>query len=387
VPHAAALCAFILIGSLFPYPARAALDCTVKSAGLWLGHGNTYVVPTTTLAMGDFVGTTQFFDILYRCKVSGTPTQWGIVQRTVPTVTNTGQLADWNLTENYPVLTTPQLQQYGLGFAGYYYAYHDWPPASVLTNNNTQPAFWKPLPAADGEGYVEIGVTALYRFLKINNNLDAILDGNPVTVQPLPFALAAFAVRDNESAALSPTTQATASMPTLTIAQRACTPFVNSVKLPAINANELPNIGAVGPPTDFFIQLRCPTNLGVVGYYFADVHGIANEAQGVIAINPASNAKGIGLQITTRSRSHPVYLRLDPPLSAEYQPIKFGPGARYGIYSYSSTGSGPAGNPLADERNYRAHDNAIPLKVAVYRTGDVVPGSYNAAIYIHLVYR
>jgi len=44
-PQVAALCIFILIGTLLPHPARAALDCTVKSTGLWLGHGNIYTVP------------------------------------------------------------------------------------------------------------------------------------------------------------------------------------------------------------------------------------------------------------------------------------------------------------------------------------------------------
>jgi len=376
-----------LIGLLLPHPARAALDCTVKSTGLWLGHGNAYIVPTTTPAIGDYLGTEQYFDIVYRCKVSGTPTQWGIVRQALPSVSLTGLTIQPNLTDSSFVYTTPQLQQYGLGFSGIYLARGIYPPVQDIANTTSVEPMWLPMPTVDSEGYVELGITTIYRFSKINNNLDAILDGTPVTVQPLPFPLIAYALRDNESTALSPTAYATASMPTLTIAQRACTPFVNSVKLPTVNANDLPYVGASGPTTDFFIQMRCPTNLGHVGYYFADVHGIENEAQGVIAINPASNAKGIGLQITTLSKSHPIYIDGTVGFEAEYQPIKFGPTARYAILSYGSVGSGPAGNPLTDERNYRAPHDTIPLKVAVYRTGDVIPGPYNAALYIHLVYR
>jgi len=107
----------------------------------------------------------------------------------------------------------------------------------------------------------------------------------------------------------------------------------------------------------------------------------------VIAINPASNAKGIGLQITTLSKSHPIYIDGTVGLETDYQPIKFGPTARYGVHSYGSGGSGPSGNPLTNERDYRAPSDTIPLRVAVYRTGEVVPGPYNAALYIHLVYR
>jgi len=136
--------------------------------------------------------------------------------------------------------------------------------------------------------------------------------------------------------------------------------------------------------------MRCPRALINLGYYVEPVHGFENEAQGVIKINPASDAKGIGLQITTRSKpSNPDtggYLVLGPGLNPTYQPLKFGPTARYRVYSYSRT-IWPNLDPLTARNTYRAHDNVIPLQVAVYRTGTVVPGTYNAAIFIHLVYR
>jgi len=368
--------------------AHAALDCTVKSAQLVQGHANTYLVPPGVLAIGDFVGTDNTFDMIYRCKVSGAPTQWGIAERKVAGVINTGFYVDVNATDNHPVLTTAQLQQYGLGFSGYYYHRNQWPPAEAFVNADRPVYFWKDLPAADSEGYVELGVSIEYRFSKLNNNLDALLDGNPVTVQALPFALAAVAIRDNESTVLSPTVQVTATMPTLTIAQRACTPFTNSVTLPTVNANDLPTIGSLGTEREFHIQMRCPSNLAHIGYYIVPVHGIANAAQGVININPASQAKGIGLRITTRSIPDPLYIdnSVTPP-SATYHPVKFGPSNRYRVYSSLRWGAGVNTDPLTSETDHTAPLDTIPLRVAVYRTGTVVPGTYNASIFIHLVYR
>jgi len=347
-PQAALSYACILIFALIPHTARAALDCTVKSAQLGYGHANTYLVPPGALAIGDFVGTDNVFEIIYRCKVSGTPTQWGIAEREVASVSSSGHSANWNVTDTAPILTTTQLQQYGLGFSGHYYHRNQWPPAETFINAERPVYFWKDLPAVDGDGYVELGVTVNYRFSKINDNLDAISNGIPVTVQNLPFALAAFAIRDNESGAFSPTAQVTATMPTLTIAQRACTPFTNTVKLPTVNESDLNaiNVGDSLPPTDFWIEMRCPSNLAHIGYYVTPVYGFENEAQGVIKINPASNAKGIGLQITTRSIPHPVYIDDSAGIGATYQPIKFGPTNRYRVYSSLRWGAGVNTDPL-----------------------------------------
>jgi len=376
-----------LIFALLPHTAQAALDCTVKSAQLINGHATTHLVPSSTLAIGDFVSIGNLFEITYRCKVNGAPTHWGIAGRNVTTVANTGIGAPWSAaTDVHPILTTPQLQQRGLGFSGYYYHRNEWPPAHSLTNADVPAFVWKNLPAADSEGYVELGISVVYRFHKINDNLDTT--GSPVTVQALPFPLAAFVIHDNQHQTIfSPIAQVTATMPTLTIAQRACTPFTNTVKLPAVNAAELNqiNVGDSLPPTDFWIQMRCPSNIGHIMYYIVPVHGIANEAQGVININPASQAKGIGLQMTTRSVPDPVYV-IDTTVT-DYQPVKFGSTNRYWVHSSLFFGAGPNTDPLTSETDHTAPLDTIPLRVAVYRTGTVVPGTYNAAIFIHLVYR
>jgi len=380
-----------LIFALIPHAAHAALDCTVKSAQLVQGHANTYLVPTGNIAIGDFVGTINHFDIIYRCKVSGTPTRWTMAERNVTSVTDTGFTKNWNATSNYRILTTPQLQQRGLGFSGFYFHRNEWPPGRALEVTDTWGGVtWKNLPPADGDGYVELGITLYYRFSKINNNLDTT--GSPVVVQTLPFNLAAFLIHDDEatgSGDWSPVGYVTATMPTLTIAQRACTPFTNTVKLPAINESDLNqiNIGDSLPPTDFWIQMRCPSNIGYIGYYVTpSAHGFENEAQGVIKINPdTSTAKGIGLQITTRSIPQPTWLAAN--LSTDYQPLKFGANNLYYVHSSLGWGAGPDTDPLSHETDHTAPHGTIPLRVAVYRTGTVVPGTYNAAIFIHLVYQ
>jgi len=82
-PQTILLYACILIFALLPLTSRATLDCTVQSAQLVRGHANTYLVPPGALAIGDFIGTDNVFDIIYRCKISGAPTQWGIAERKV----------------------------------------------------------------------------------------------------------------------------------------------------------------------------------------------------------------------------------------------------------------------------------------------------------------
>jgi len=96
------------------------------------------------------------------------------------------------------------------------------------------------------------------------------------------------------------------------------------------------------------------------------------------------------LQILTRSQAHPVYI--DPassPMLPDYHPMQFGAAARYGVFSYSHYGADPSADPLTNApRLYRASDNTIPLKVAIYRTSQTVtPGTFNSAIIIHFVYR
>jgi len=216
-----------------------------------------------------------------------------------------------------------------------------------------------------------------YRFIKINENFneDALpgtcLNGStPVVIANLGMYEGYGVFPKSIGPAYSGTFQIAVSAPaaTLHFVRRTCaTPYVDEgiVRLPIIYPHQLPFVGSVGPEKEFTLKVNCPTSLGYIGYWVDPVHGVADglESQGVININPASTAKGIGLQITSYLKPWPYYDLYqgytDANNQVERRPIKFGPANRYpwGV-SYSSD------NPLTDSATYQG----IPLRVRVYRT-------------------
>jgi len=400
----AAAWAAVLMAVIVPFSARAGLsDCTEFATQLLEPEQEQVIaVKPGEFEIGDFVGGDRFFQIIFRCKDDNNAYKWGVYQDTHPGV----YLASipnvyWSSAAHFPVFTTTQLETLGLGFTGYYYSASyagHWEIARGQTFNNTYQThaiiFDPPLPIAIEEtGHFYPRVNFRYRFIKINSNLDVILN-NTITVHPLAIPIGAFGVIDDQGYT-SPTGTATAHMPTLNIVQRACTPFVqNTVSLPSVDAAELPNVGDSGQPTSFKIAARCPHNVARLGYYVESVHGYENEANGVIKIDPAaSTAKGIGLQITTNSRSSQTHIGEDVlyGLLPVHQPVKFGPTNRYGTADVKEYNV--QGNPLTDESDYIFPHNNVSLgingnlKVAVYRTGNLVPGSYTAGLTVYMVYR
>jgi len=342
----------IVLTALTPYTARAGLfGCTILSTQL-LGpeqEQNIAVAPTA-FEVGDFVGSDRFFRIVYECSFDSNPIKWGIREYNTPATTGTGLSVIWN-NENLtllPIFTTPQLSQYGLGITGYYYPTFLWSEvlSEDFSNINRYPTAFSSTPSYYTGNIAVVGIDFRFRFVKINNNLDAILNNTVSTPYPSAFPIATFSVVDDNNNYESPLANITAHIPNLAIMQRACTPFVETVTLPSVGAIELPMVGSTGSATDFRFTVRCPHNAAWFGYYVESAHGYEDEANGVIKIDPASVAKGIGLQITTRSISHPEILGMTSMLP-NHQPIKFGPTNRYGgadVTPYSVTN-----NPLADE--------------------------------------
>jgi len=256
---------------------------------------------------------------------------------------------------------------------------------------------------ADGEGYHSIPgfFHVEYRFIKINNNFAASAANEspyPCSNNPSSLAVANFKIKEyyvpnssdpdywKEDPVYSDNIPVTVNIPTFHFAQRTCTtPYVDEgvVRLPMINQNDLPSVGSMGPVVEFNLKVNCPTNLGYVGYWIQAVHGIVDN--GVIAINPASTAKGIGLQITTRVSSNQYVNSYEESNYGRYNPVNlYSNGTSFYplVPSYSRFGTGPDGDPLNERQNYQT----VPLRVRVYRTGEVVPGTYNAAIWVHMAY-
>jgi len=380
---------------IFPFSARAGIsDCTVLSAQL-LGPEQEQVIAVApgTFDIGDFVGGDRFFQIIFRCKTDATQYKWSLYQNGLSSIYPASiPNVNWANESHASVFTTMQLESLGLGVIGYYYSasyagHFDLAPGQFFSNdyNELLMVFDPPLPIAiEDNVYFYPRVNFRYRFVKINNNLDAILNTAVTTSYPTAIPIATFGVIDDQGY-ISPTGAATVHIPTLHIQQRACTPFIKDVSLPSVDAAELPSVGSKGATSDFNFTVRCPHNAARFGYYVESQYGYENEPNGVIKIDPASTAKGIGLQVTTRMIAKPIADNL--AIAPSYQPFKFGSTNIYGNTSYVAITNG---NPLTNETDYTfpgVFSNTPQLKVAVYRTGNLVPGSYTAALKVYIVYR
>jgi len=132
--------------------------------------------------------------------------------------------------------------------------------------------------------------------------------------------------------------------------------------------------------------VRCPFDAARYGYYVESVHGYEDEPNGVIKIDPVSQAKGSGLQVTTRLNPHHDLLGFGS--TPDYHPIQFGPTKRYG--SADVINQNVISNPAIDEADYvfPGKSQGYTLRVAVYRTGGPLDaGNYTTGLTVYLVYR
>jgi len=389
------------------------------------GHMDTLIVPTTNVAVGEAVGAVQRASFGIRCMfayghysvsrrgyyqyIYGVPgTYWSGINYMVPM-------------DNLKVITNQALDACGIGFVAKVKNFNSGrgEAGNLYYNETSIPFGGQPTQYmrhfgypdrygnADGEGYYSIGgdFSVEYRFIKINNNFAASAVNEspyPCSNNPSSLTVANFKIKEyyvpnsrepdywKEDPVYSDNIPVTVNIPTFHFAQRTCTtPYVDEgvVRLPMINQNDLPRVGSVGPVVEFNLKVNCPANLGYIGYYIQPVHGIAEgaSARGVININPASTAKGIGLQITTRVSSSQHVMAYQENLYGRYFPVNLhSTGNSFYLLGsgYSRFGTGPDGDPLNDRQTYQT----VPLRVRVYRTGDVVPGTYNAAIWVHMAY-
>jgi len=376
----------MMLAGVIPLAASAGLsDCIVKSAQLAEPESES-IIPVNPFNFGinDYIGGYRYFVITYNCQIDSPSTRWGMREHHLSTTIDTGLIQD-----EHPVFTTAEWQTYGIGFIGNFNQRDHWPHGRRRFHNQNKDtyAFLNVRPQDIVGNRVDLRAEMIFRLLKINNNFDALVDTTTVTSYPLPFPIAATSIADDQGY-VSPVAHMTANISILNIMRRACTPFgQKTVSLPSVDAAELPSIGSAGNTTDFNLTVRCPFNAARYGYYVESVHGYEDEPNGVIKIDPTSTAKGIGLQVTTRSRADPVSVEADGlgGMLPNHQPIKFGPTNRYGIANIRNADL--SGTPATNEADYVFPSNNVPLRVAVYRTGPLVPGSYTAGLTVYLVYR
>lgn len=119
-------------------------------------------------------------------------------------------------------------------------------------------------------------------------------------------------------------------------------------------------VGSTLPPVDFSIKVNnCPAGMTSVKYQLDLAPGIAayNAASGVIKLDPASTATGVGIQIT--NASNVAYNLSTKPWN-----------------TVTPTYTGAAGN------------FTIPLRARYYRTATTLtPGTANSAIVFTMEYR
>lgn len=134
-----------------------------------------------------------------------------------------------------------------------------------------------------------------------------------------------------------------------------CTTQDVLVRLPAVGLSAFVPDRVAGR-TPFAISIHCASSdvLNGIDYQFSNVTDVVYPANGVIALDGASSAKGVGIQIMDQQN---------------YAPIQFQ--HRYTMAHFTP------GQTL-----YR-----IPLIAAYYRIGDVQPGTVNSSMEFTLYYQ
>ena len=118
--------------------------------------------------------------------------------------------------------------------------------------------------------------------------------------------------------------------------------------------SKLPSVGSHTPLQPFALALnRCPADFGNIQYQWDPTTGVLDQAQGLAALDNASSASGVGLQVA----------------DAAGHPIRFGQ-----RYTFAGQDPGNLGH------------YAIPLEAAYYRTGAVKPGSADTVVTFTLNY-
>jgi len=162
----------------------------------------------------------------------------------------------------------------------------------------------------------------------------------------------------------------------ITILQRTstCTTGKTVVPLGMLHQNELPPVGNPTPSVPFAIELtKCPhVN---IGYSFVAPTGVDfDNATGVVDLDSTATAQGVGIQI--RHRNDPQYGN---------NTIVYNPS--YATPSYTRNWPQCQSQGTCTNNQQTGVNHTIPMQAAVYRKDNVVvPGKINASVLFHIVY-
>ena len=140
-----------------------------------------------------------------------------------------------------------------------------------------------------------LDVEAQVRFIKTSTNLTAgyVAAFDPMYLQPYRT------INGGQYSESGPYRIVDYRLNGLTIAAGGtCTTPNVSVLFPSVSASAFKGIGSRAGTTDFTLSFNnCPAGLNSIGYSFSPTTSVADPINGVVRLNAASTAKGIGIQL------------------------------------------------------------------------------------------
>lgn len=229
----------------------------------------------------------------------------------------------------------------------------DWYPLTVSPGINQTPSGSFNIPYNNGKPF-NLGVDVAIRLVKRTSSLAP----GPVTIVDPMYVRHYQQTSDGDSSVGSNTYRIAQVKPSTVyiVAGGTCTTPNKDVELVTVPASSFTGIGSIAATKPFSLLLaNCPTRMNSIGYSFAPTTAVLDAANGVVALDATSTARGVGIQLTDSAS----------------RPIEFGT-----VY-------------ILEEYNWvSARDYHVDLEASLYQTEATVSGgSVSSAITFTMDYR
>lgn len=229
----------------------------------------------------------------------------------------------------------------------------DWYPLTVAPGNYQTPPNWFDISYNGGASF-NLGVDVAIRFVKRTSSL---VPGAVTIVDPMYMRHYQQTSDGNTSAGTNTYRIAQVRSSTMyVVAGGTCTTPNKDVELVTVPASSFTGIGSTAATQPFSLLLaNCPSRMNSIGYSFAPTTAVLDEANGVVALDDTSTARGVGIQLTDSNN----------------RPIKFGT-----VY-------------ILEEYNWvSARDYHVELEASLYQTETHMSGgSVSSAVTFTMDYR